>query len=361
LAVLADGTVNGFDEAVDGSTGGGAEQPMNADRDESTSSRSGVSVGRPPSVLAGHGSWTPRSDRRPPPPLHRVARQAIQAERESPPFSYRDGHGDDPTLPRRGRRSSWLAAASRARAGRVALAVVVISGVLLLAARAMNRSDDPSSETSLSGATDDQPAEPGQEPSDELAQARSRSPGPGDSQPEDGASAGTVGAASGDDSTSASSARDDVPSTAAPAVPESTAPLTQPPERTTSTTAAPPTSPTSPPTTTTTAPPAVVPPPDLCETQTQDNSSRGVEVKYLDGDAFASSFRFYGADRQLLYDTTTLADNPSNRVFRDGYYEREWDVQSNPSGFEPRDVHYVAAVHPEGESAMTLCVRTNLT
>ena len=115
------------------------------------------------------------------------------------------------------------------------------------------------------------------------------------------------------------------------------------------------------PTTTTTAPPVTVAPPDRCETQTQGDETRGVEVKYLEQDAFAPSFRFYGSAQQLLYDTTTLDDNPTNRVRRDGYYEREWDIAANPSGYEPRDVHYVSAVTTEGESVLIRCDRTVVT
>lgn len=104
----------------------------------------------------------------------------------------------------------------------------------------------------------------------------------------------------------------------------------------------------------------VVPPPDLCETQRQNNSSRGVEVKYRELEDFASSFRFYSKNRELLYETIDLEDNPTNRVYRDGYHEREWDLYSNPSGYEPRDVYYVSAVEPEGESELIRCIRTTL-
>ena len=83
-------------------------------------------------------------------------------------------------------------------------------------------------------------------------------------------------------------------------------------------------------------------------------------MKYQELEDFASSFLFYGTDRDLLYDTTTLEDNPTNRVYRDGFHEREWDLNVNPTGFEPRDVYFVAAVEPEGTSAMIRCVRTSL-
>jgi hypothetical protein len=112
-------------------------------------------------------------------------------------------------------------------------------------------------------------------------------------------------------------------------------------------------------TTTTTAPPVVASPPDACEVETVRTWSRGVEVKYRESDAFADSFLFYGENRELLYDTTSLSESQSDRVYQDGYHEREWNIWANLfAGFEPRDVYFVSAVEPEGESTLIRCARS---
>ncbi|MEM8922391.1 MAG: hypothetical protein AAGD35_02740 [Actinomycetota bacterium] len=99
-------------------------------------------------------------------------------------------------------------------------------------------------------------------------------------------------------------------------------------------------------------PPPPPPGPDICVADDGDGiyGYAGVEVWHRTDD-FADSYDFIAADGSVRWNTSVMNEARDERGVTDtGYHKREWEKRRN-TGFDPKEIVYVAGVSSDGTSS----------